>query len=77
MINMVLYKVLFISILSINRFDTAGFFFFIISTDLFICQYFHISVHLVEKAVFFKASSMYLLHQNHTGWHLKRSPGKP
>ena len=32
---------------------------------LYVYQYFHTAVHMVEKALFFKGSSTYFLHQNH------------
>ena len=38
---------------------------------LYVHQYFHTAVHIVEKAPSFKGSSTYFLHQNHRVWDLK------
>lgn len=38
---------------------------------LYVHQYFHTAVHMAEKALFFKGSSTYFLHQNHLVWDLK------
>lgn len=66
--NMVLHKVLFTNILSVNRTVNTGFFNIYWSC---VHRYFHTSVHMVEKSVFQKVIHI-PLHPNHKGWHLKR-----